>query len=245
MKIIKLEEVDSTNSYLQREASSIKENVMVLARCQTAGRGQRGNGWESAPGENLTFSVLYHPGSFRAIDQFSISEATSLAVVDLLSIHGVNAKVKWPNDIYVGDKKICGILIHNTLMGSDISYSILGVGININQTEFVSDAPNPVSLKQLTGYTYDLEVLTTEMVSKLECRLEMICGLRNRSLLHDEYVCNLWRGDASFHPFCDASTGAMFEACIDNIDSEGVLTLKLRDGSTRCYRFKEVSFVLE
>lgn len=244
MRIITLHEVDSTNSYLEREASQIDDTVMVTAYSQTSGHGQRGNGWESAPGENLTFSVLYHPESFRAIDQFSISEATALAVADFLALHGVEAKVKWPNDIYVGDKKICGILIKHSLMGSEISHSILGVGININQTKFVSDAPNPVSIKQLTGETYNLEALTGEIARCLEHRLEMIYGEQNRIALHEEFIRNLWRGDGSFHPFSDTATGEIFEAVIDNIGPDGVLALRHRDSSLRLYSFKEVSFLL-
>lgn len=245
MKIIWLDEVDSTNSYLERESSLPEAPVMVAANKQTAGRGQRGNSWESAPGQNLTFSVLIRPDEFRATDQFSISEAMALAVVDFLGLHNVSAKVKWPNDIYVGDKKICGILIQHSLLGSYISHSILGVGVNINQTEFVSDAPNPISLSQLTGQRYVLENLAEEMADCLESRLRQVFGLQQRMALHDEFMCNLWRGDGGFHPFCDAASGENFDAVIDNIDSEGVLTLRLPDDSTRFYRFKEVAFVLE
>lgn len=245
MRIITLNEVDSTNSFLEREAPTIKDTVMVVAHNQTAGHGQRGNGWESAPGENLTFSALYHPESFRATDQFAISEATTLAVVDFIAMHGTKAKVKWPNDIYVGDKKICGILIQNSLMGNEISHSILGVGININQTRFLSDAPNPVSLKQLTGETYNLEILTAKVADCLERRLKIIYGIQNRTRLHNEFICNLWRGDGKFHPFCDTASGENFEAMIDDIAPDGVMTLKLLNGTYRPYRFKEVSFILK
>lgn len=244
MRVIALQEVDSTNSYLEREGDRIEDTVLVTAFSQTAGHGQRGNGWESAPGENLTFSVLCHHGSFRAADQFSISEATALAVVDFLALHGVDAKVKWPNDIYVGDRKICGILIKHSLMGNEISHSILGVGININQTEFFSDAPNPVSIKQITGETYNLESLTLEIAQCLEHRLEMIYGEQNRLNLHDEFMLKLWRGDGNPHPFRDTATSEYFEAIIDGISLDGVLNLRLPDSSLRSYRFKEVSFLI-
>ena len=245
MRIIKLDKVDSTNSYLERESAKISDTVMVVARCQTDGRGQRGNGWESSPGENLTFSVLFHPESFRAADQFSISEATALAVVDLLACHGIGSSVKWPNDIYVGDRKICGILIHNTLMGIEISHSILGVGINVNQTNFVSDAPNPVSMKQISGKTFDLEQITTEIAGMLEKRLEMAGSESGREILHREYMTCLWRGDGGFYPFRDTSAGLRFMAAIDSIAMDGLITLRLHDGTERGYRFKEVSFLLE
>lgn len=151
MTHIALEEVSSTNTWLAQHADELLHLTMVTAERQTAGRGQRGNSWESEPGANLTFSLLIRPEGVPARSQFSISEATALAVTDLLAIYGVKATVKWPNDIYVGDRKICGILIEHAVMGTSIMHSIIGAGLNVNQTRFVSDAPNPVSLLQLTA----------------------------------------------------------------------------------------------
>lgn len=242
MKIIHLEEVDSTNSYLEREANKLESPVLVMAHNQTNGRGQRGNCWESAPGQNLTFSVLFRPKEFRAAGQFAISEATALAVVGFLAKHGIKSTVKWPNDIYVGDKKICGILIKHSLMGDDISYSILGAGINVNQTLFVSDAPNPISMRQITNKEYDLEKLLQEMTECLEHRFQQIYGLHHRMNLHNEFMSNLWRGDGEYHPFIDTASGEKFEAAIDGIALDGVLTLRLKDDTTRSYLFKEVAF---
>lgn len=243
MRLIWLDEVDSTNSYLERNARDIADTVMIAARKQSAGHGQRGNSWESAPDENLTFSVLYHPKEFKAIEQFAISEATALAVTDMLALHGIDANVKWPNDIYAADRKICGILIKHSLAGKEISHSIIGVGININQTEFLSDAPNPVSLKQLTGENYDLESLAAETAECLNKRLEMIYGIRHRRELHNEFLCRLWRGDGGYYPFRDTASGENFEAVIDCIGTDGLMTLRLHDGSIRSYRFKEVAFL--
>lgn len=243
MRIIHLEEIDSTNSYLERDADKYSEPVLVTARTQTSGRGQRGNKWESRPGQNLTFSALIRPKSFRAADQFAISEATALAVADFLAIHWIEAKVKWPNDVYVGDRKICGILIKHSLLGNEISYSILGAGINVNQTEFLSDAPNPISMSQATGKTYDLDSLTTEIADCIERRIQQIYGETKRLALHEEFMKNLWRGDGSLYPFADTATGEQFEACIDSIGLDGRLTLRLPDGARRNYWFKEVSFL--
>lgn len=243
MRVIWLDEVDSTNSYLSREGGEMEAPAMVIARRQTTGRGQRGNAWESAPGENLTFSVLLRPQGVRAIEQFSISEATALATVDLLARHDITAKVKWPNDIYVGDKKICGILIRHSLSGAEISSSILGVGVNINQTEFLSDAPNPVSMKQLTGISYPIEALAAEMQECLQLRLDMIYDRTRREALHEEFLSRLWRGDGAPHPFADTASGERFLAVIEGIDLTGVMTLRLPDGSARDYRFKEVTFL--
>lgn len=244
MQIKFLKEVDSTNSYLMREAENLEAPLMVIAQSQTAGRGQRGNSWESEPGKNLTFSVLYRPNSFPAISQFSISEATAFAVVDFLALHGIDAKVKWANDIYVGDRKICGILIQHSLMGSEIAYSVLGIGINVNQTEFLSDAPNPVSMKQLTGTNYDLDQLARQVADCIEARLEKIYREEDRNALHEEFKGNLWRGDGKLYPFTDTATGERFEASIEDIDPRGPMILRLADSSSRTYSFKEVSFTL-
>ncbi|MDE7409349.1 MAG: biotin--[acetyl-CoA-carboxylase] ligase, partial [Muribaculaceae bacterium] len=117
MKILHLDEVDSTNVYIMRNVAELEAPVMVTAYRQTAGQGQRGNSWEAEPGKNLTFSIFYRPVGLPPIAQFSMSEAVSLAVVDFLAGHGIEAKVKWPNDIYVDDRKICGILIRHSVMG--------------------------------------------------------------------------------------------------------------------------------
>lgn len=243
MRTIWLDEVDSTNSWLDREAAGLDDPVMVVARSQTAGHGQRGNGWESAPGENLTLSVLWRPENFRAADQFAISEATALAVVDFLAVHGIEAKVKWPNDVYVADGKICGILIRHALSGNEISHSILGIGINVNQTRFVSDAPNPVSMSMISGESYDVALLAGELAGCIGRRLSCIYGAA-RQTLHEEFLRHLWRADGAFYPFRDAESGEFFEAAVSDVDTQGVLCLSLRDAGRRYYRFKEVAFLL-
>ena len=149
--IIWLEEVDSTNEEARRRISDIDNLSVVSAVRQTAGRGQRGNRWQSADGENLTFSIVLKFGadqleSMAASGQFVISEVAALSVVDFLARHDIEAKIKWPNDIYVGDKKICGILIENALKGNCLSHSIVGIGLNVNQTVFDPSLPNPTSM---------------------------------------------------------------------------------------------------
>ena len=121
MKFLNLEETLSTNSYASARAAELEDWTVVSARRQTAGRGQRGNGWEAEEGKNLTFSVFFRPENFRARDQFALSEAVALAVVETLAGEGIEARVKWPNDIYVGDRKICGILIEHAVMGMNVS----------------------------------------------------------------------------------------------------------------------------
>lgn len=242
MKIVRLEEVDSTNSYIMREVSRLDAPVMVSAVRQTAGQGQRGNSWEAEPGKNLTFSIFYRPFQLPPMAQFAMSEAVALAVVDFLGRHGIEAKVKWPNDIYVGDKKICGILIRHSVMGGAVSYSVIGVGIDVNQTVFLSDAPNPVSMKQITGVDYNLPLMEKEIALIMERHLEMIGTEGNRLALHMEFMGKLWRGDGAFYPFTDTATGEIFKARIESIASHGPISLRLQDGSLRTYAFKEVTF---
>lgn len=239
-----MEEVDSTNAYIMRNVTELEAPVMVGAYRQTAGQGQRGNSWEAEPGKNLTFSIFYRPLKLPPMAQFAMSEAVTLAVVDFLGSHDIEAKVKWPNDIYVGDKKICGILIRHSIMGSYVSYSVIGVGIDVNQTVFISDAPNPVSMKQLTGKTYDLSLLEKEIAGIMEDRLKLILTEEGRFSLHKEFMGKLWRGDDRLHPFIDTATGEDFTASIEDIAFHGPMTLRLSDGSLRTYTFKEVSFLM-
>ena len=144
--IIWLDVAESSNDEARRAIDSLDNLSVVAVRCQTSGRGQGTHTWESAPGENLTFSVvLKEPGIFPN-EQIAISQITALAVVRFLALHGIDAKIKLPNDIYVGDRKICGILIENTLCAGKIKWSIVGIGINVNQTTFPSSLPNPTSI---------------------------------------------------------------------------------------------------
>ena len=149
--IIWLERVDSTNDEARRHISEIDNLSVVSALEQTKGRGQHGNTWLSMPGENLTFSLVVKDFRIKANEQSAISQATALSLVDLLSRHEIKARIKWPNDIYAGDEKICGILIENSLKGSEIDWSIIGIGLNVNQTAFPEDLPNPTSMKLCTG----------------------------------------------------------------------------------------------
>ncbi len=163
----------STNSDPAVLDPEAPHGLVVAAREQTAGRGQRGNTWESGPGLNLSFSIVLRPGDLHAVRQFCISEAVALAVAETveeeLRSNGVDdpVYVKWPNDIYVGDRKICGILIENTVTGTHIDKSVVGIGLNVNQREFHSDAPNPVSIIQLTARETPLQPLLDRLTARL------------------------------------------------------------------------------
>ncbi len=183
MRIEWLDECVSTNTQVTEYPLS-EEGVIVAVRCQTGGRGQKGNSWEAQPGKNLTFSAMWKPRGIAAREQFSISEAVALAVVDFLEDAGINAKVKWPNDIYVDDRKICGILIEHSVMGTEISRTIAGVGINVNQREFLSGAPNPVSMASIAGTEFPTERLLEDFEMKLRRRLSQISGSEGRIMIH-------------------------------------------------------------
>ena len=194
--IIWLESVDSTNEEAKRHISDIDNLAVLSALEQTAGRGQRGNTWTSTPGENLMFSIVLKDPKISARDQFVLNEIASLSVVDFLSMHGISARIKWPNDIYVRSKKICGILIENSLQGSAISSSIIGIGLNINQRNFNVNLPNPTSmvLCRAEDGPFDihrcLEELMDIFTSLHDRFLTSACDL---SPLRQSYLSSLWR----------------------------------------------------
>lgn len=243
MNTIFLDTVDSTNTWVKAHAADIDNLTMVLAREQTAGRGQRGNSWESEPGANLTFTVLIRPEQFEAPRQFGISEAVALGITDALKeLYDVDACVKWPNDIYVGDKKICGILIEHSLSCRFITQTIIGAGININQEQFFSDAPNPVSVRQLTGQMHNLDKAAKVVADCLEERLSRLA--LSPSVYHDEFMRKLWRGSGQY-PFHDRLTGRRYFGSITAVDADGTLHISENDGTPHAYAFKEVEFLLQ
>lgn len=243
MKIIGLQTVDSTNSWIAKNETSLPSPSFVYAHEQTAGRGQRGNIWESEPDMNITASVLFHPINFPAINQFFISEIIALSIIEFLKSSGIKAEIKWPNDIYVGDKKICGILVEHVVTGSMLLRTIAGFGINLNQTVFKSDAPNPVSVKILTGKDTDVVEAIKLLAHIIEKNLESVSD-GNFDAVHERFLNNLWRGDGTFRKYQDKKSNEEIEAKIENIRHSGVLVLRTREGEIREYAFKEVEFVL-
>ena len=165
--------VDSTNNYLRRkldEGYKAEGMLIVSTDNQTAGRGQRGNSWESEPGKNLMFSILTHPSAVPASRQFIISQAMALVILRVLKSisppHSQRFTVKWPNDIYYDNSKLGGTLIECDLQGKNIDNCIIGTGLNVNQTRFVSDAPNPISLRQIFGREFDRGVLLSAIIKE-------------------------------------------------------------------------------
>lgn len=153
--IIWLKSTDSTNSELRRRLDQSGNLSIVAAEMQSAGRGQGEHTWHSAPGQNLTFSILLRHNCLKGSDALAVTSIMALGIRDYLKTKGIEPWIKWPNDIWVGEKKICGILVENTIHAGMIDFSIVGVGLDINQTDWPSELPNPVSLKDLTGQDYD------------------------------------------------------------------------------------------
>lgn len=248
MDHISLDKTDSTNNWLANNENELPTTVLVSCREQTSGRGQRGNSWESEKDSNITASILFHPVAFPAFAQFLISETVALSIVEFLDEMGIKAKVKWPNDIYVGDKKICGILVEHVVTGRNISRTIAGFGININQKEFRSPAPNPISVSTITGKNYDIKDLLSRLKKIFEKNLCLFekedLWWSSREKIHNAFMKNLWRGDSNFYPFFDKIQGKNIEARIKSVGHDGILTIETTDGDEINYAFKEVEFII-
>ena len=230
-QLIHIDETVSTNQWLKDHPSA--HDLAVWADYQTAGRGCGTNSWESERGRNLLFSLLIHHDGMPANQQFRISMAMSLAICKALGSYIGDLSIKWPNDIYWRNGKICGILIEHTLRGQELKESIIGVGLNVNQRRFHSDAPNPVSLWQITEQDTDREQLLHDILSCLGDFLD--------SNVRAQYLSLLYRRKG-FHPFADRD--GVFMAEIADVRDDGPLLLRDESGRERQYAFKEVQFVI-
>ena len=233
--------LDSTNVF----ASSILktdapvEGTVIRAGVQTAGKGQMNASWESEDEKNLLISIILYPKKIEITDQFLISMAISLGVFDFISNYAEGCKIKWTNDIYVFDDKIAGILIENSVMNNVIVDCIAGIGININQEKFVSDAPNPISLKQLTGGDFELNGCLSELCQRLDKRYEtMMSGAYNEII--DDYNMNLYRLN-QWNSFSDSQ--GVFTGRILSVNRFGIMRIETNDNKLKEYSFKEVSFI--
>jgi BirA family transcriptional regulator, biotin operon repressor / biotin---[acetyl-CoA-carboxylase] ligase len=239
---IVLNEIDSTNNYANHliVAGQAIHGTAVLAHYQQQGRGQQGNQWESAPGLNMLASFIFMPDFLPPERQFYLSKIASLALTDWLSQHVDHVKVKWPNDIYVGDRKIAGMLIETSVMGNNLQSAVAGIGLNLNQLNFSPSLPNPVSLKQLTGIDYNVEEVALQFWDLL---MEWYLKLeQDRTVLIDEaYVNNLYRMNMWAEYIKDKQS---IEARIAGVDAWGQLILEKRSGERIICAFKEITFVI-
>lgn len=218
------------------------EGDIIWAESQSAGRGQRGHSWQSEQGQNLTFSAVFEPTFMPATEQFSLLQAVALALVDCLKEYSIEAKIKWTNDIYVGDSKLVGILMEHKLQGATIGRTIAGIGLNINQTEFDPTLPNPISMRLLTGRVYDRR----EVLERLsQCLMRRYAMLREKRYaeLHKDYHLNLYRlGEEHTYALPD---GSLFRGTITGVEPRGELKITTSHSGERKFLFKEVEFVLK
>jgi len=237
--LIFVPECHSTNdlAIAKSHEPDIAEGTVVITDSQTAGRGQRGNVWKASPGMNLTFSIILKPAFLQPKDQFYLNIITSLAVRDFLQTKtDVEIKVKWPNDVLINGKKLCGILIENQLKGSRISNTVAGIGLNINQRVF--DLPTATSLTLIANKTFALPEVFEQLLSHLEARyLELVHGNYKRLMAHYEQAL-YWHGAA--HEF--TSNGEMFTGVIRGVDDAGRLKIEVA-GAIRLFVAKEIVYV--
>lgn len=233
--------LSSTNLYAAAllKKGKLREGTIVRTNFQTSGRGQMGNSWESETGKNLLISVILYPASIKADQQFILSKVVSLGICDFISSFLPEVFIKWPNDIYVSNDKIAGILIENSLIGNEIESCIAGIGLNINQEHFVSGAPNPTSLKILTGKEYDLDECLNSLAIALDIRYKQLL-LGNIDEIDRDYISSLYR-NSQWYNFSDCM--GVFEGRITGVASTGRLQLEDRKGRIREYGFKDVDFL--
>ncbi len=236
-QIIRLEEIDSTNAYLKNYVPSDDEEMVVaVADYQTAGRGQGAHAWESERGKNLLFSVLVRPVWVPVARQFLLSMAGAIALKDVLDTYTDGITLKWPNDVYWDDKKISGTLIETSVCSQGIKRCIFGIGLNVNQEKFVSEAPNPVSLRQILGHDVDRETLLLNILDIFADYYELlrradymdVSGIYHQYLYHRK----------GYHWYEDRD--GEFEGAIVEVEDDGHLVLHDRQGHIRSYSFGEL-----
>ena len=243
-RMIRLDEVDSTNSYLRRlDMQDDQRLTLVTAEFQSAGRGADTNRWESERAKNLLFSLRLMPKSLPARRMFAISEVAALAVRDALNASAPGFCIKWPNDVYYEDSKVAGILIENDLQGAKIRCSTIGIGINVNQRRFLSDAPNPRSLADIVGRDIERHLVLERFMERVMHYMKSLDEGKDDVLdaLHEHYKEGLYRMGEE-HKFID-DTG-MFCATIVDVEQSGHLILQDTEGTRRRYEFKQLKYII-
>lgn len=245
-KILHLEEAPSTNTYLKELISQDKTLPNLFAvhtQAQTSGRGQRGNSWHSIPGNDLTMSLLLRSDCLQAKDQYAVSELVAYATLKTIARYltpeeGERLSIKWPNDIYFDDRKIAGILIEHSITGGRVDYSVAGIGINVNTTDYPSDLPNPISVKMITGRTYEIQEMLERLLRRFGWMLEDFL-MGHFAEVHRLYMTRLYRRQG-LHAYRDAQ--GSFRAEIRDVLPNGCLVLERENGQVSQYAFKEVIF---
>jgi BirA family biotin operon repressor/biotin-[acetyl-CoA-carboxylase] ligase len=242
-ELIELKSTESTNLYTLSllKSRSLEEGSIIFTQEQTAGKGQGSNCWESEPGKNLTATIVLHPGFLKPEDQFMLTRVVSLSVCTVLDNYDLpsRAMIKWPNDIYINEGKIAGILINNDITGNNISQSIAGLGLNINQESFGENAPAAVSLKMLTGVEQEVKRLLTEWHKSMEQWYENLMK-HDFKTLDEAYMERLYRLN---QPAEFIIRGKRMEATILGLAEYGMLLLKDNRGKQYICALQEVVFV--
>ena len=220
-----------------------KEGDIVIAERQTAGRGQRGHSWESAEGKNITFSLILEPRFLPINEQFLLSEMLALALVDTLAEYDIAAKIKWTNDIYIGDRKIVGMLIENSLGSGSMARTIAGIGLNINQVDFDPTLPNPTSMALIAGREFDREDVLSRLHTNIMSLYEAL-RRGEKEMLQSRYRETMYRlGEEHQYALAD---GTIFEGIIRGVRASGELMIEhASDGIMREYLFKQVEFIIK
>lgn len=238
--LVYVPQCDSTNLLASELGQKLgtPDGSVIITDDQTAGRGQRGNAWESHPGKNLTFSVILKPSFLAVKDQFQLNEAMSIGIAAFLTAKGAQkVQIKWPNDILVGGRKVCGILIENHLSGEEISHCIVGIGLNINQTVF--QYPQAGSLRLVTGMEYRLPDVLEELLESLEASyFDLRKG--NQKKLENQYLALLYQKDEVQRFNIGAE---VCEGVITGVNEAGQLAIMV-DGEKRFFGVKEVQFLV-
>jgi len=242
MHVIKLDATDSTNLYLKNLmlSKTLDDLTVVVTKVQTKGRGQMGTTWQSLSGKNLTFSVLKKIDDFFVKDQFNLNIAVSLAIYNFLNdLDTPDLKIKWPNDIMSGTSKICGILIENILQGQQIRASIIGIGLNVNQSDF-PNLFNVSSLKLLLGKSFNLEYLLNKLLESLGHFFKLL-ELGKTGELKESYLRVLFmKGETGNF---QEPNGHRFMATIQGISENGRLQMLLKNGLVQEFDTKEIKLI--
>ncbi|MEE9437981.1 MAG: biotin--[acetyl-CoA-carboxylase] ligase [Saprospiraceae bacterium] len=241
---IQLSRINSTNKYATDMIAKSKpiEGTVISAHYQYEGRGQIGRFWESEAKKNILCSVILYPKFLSARNQFYLNIAISLAIYDFISFYiDEKISIKWPNDIYVGEKKIAGILIQNTLVGKTIRSSIIGLGVNINQDAFDSNIPNPTSLLLENNKTYNIDILNKKL---FDCLNQRYFDLKNNhELLKKEYLSHLYRKGVKSDFILENEQ--IFKGVITDIDDIGQLIITNLEGEKLFFGYREIRFVID
>lgn len=238
--IYRFDILSSTND--EACGSQYKQGDIIVAESQTAGRGQRGHSWESGKGQNLTLSAILEPTFLPPTEQFLLSEVIALAVADTLASYSIKTKIKWTNDIYVGDKKIAGILIEHKLQGNSIGRTIAGIGLNINQTLFSEDLPNPTSMALERGTKFERYEVLGRLQESISRRYTQLQSGQSKALQSD-YHRLLYRLDEK-HLYA-LPDGTRIQGIIRGVEPTGALKVEDENGKIVSYLFKEIEFLLK